>query len=355
MMKKLITSSLLLCSMMFFAAGSAFAVKPGADGNPPTNPNGFPSGEHFNLNIHGKKPDFNCPELYSGPDYNGESHSGKDYGNYVNEGTEEEPIWVWKYAGSLFIPEGTVDNPVSGIKILMETGKSGGRGKKNNDLVPDSLVVTDPCAFDDGEATFQLPPAKNGYWVFFRALAKPTDDPSLTISDVGMNFFEDGDGHKLYFAGSVGKNFVDSTSNKTYTIERSTGKSTAKNLTDLFNFTGTICYIEPTDCPGFLDGECYTEFLCCADLDGDGLYDVCELRTDSEPDGDIDEFDLCVDRDVDGDTVIDTLEEVTGTCKDYTDEPIFNLADFLQFFMDVDNNGLKLLQVRFYPIPDDAV
>ena len=52
-MKKLIMSSLLLCSMMFFVAGSAFAVKPGADGNPPTNPNGFPSGGHFNLNIHG--------------------------------------------------------------------------------------------------------------------------------------------------------------------------------------------------------------------------------------------------------------------------------------------------------------
>ncbi len=348
MMKKLITSSLLLCSMMFFAAGSAFAVKPTAGGSPPVNPNGFPAGEHFNLNIHGKKADFNCPDPF-GDSCGGVDHSN-DFGTCVD--TDDDGVGdTWKYSNSLFIPEDTVEN----IKILMETGKSGGRGNKNQALVPDSLVVTDPCAFDDGEATFQLPPAKNGYWVFFRALAKPTDDPSLTISDVGMNFFEDGDGHKLYFAGSVGTNFVDSTSNKTYTITRSKGKSTAQNLTDLFNFTGDICYLTPTDCPGFLDGECHTEFLCCTDLDGDSLFDFCELRTDSEPDGDIDEFDLCVDRDVDGDTVIDTFEEVTGTCKTYTNEPIFNLADFLQFFMDVDNNGLKLLQVRFYPIPDDEV
>ncbi len=75
-MKKLIMSSLLLCSMMFFVAGSAFAVKPGADGDLPViKPNGFPAGEHFNLNIHGKKIDFSCPDPYSGPDYNAH-HSG---------------------------------------------------------------------------------------------------------------------------------------------------------------------------------------------------------------------------------------------------------------------------------------
>jgi hypothetical protein len=353
MMKKLIMSSLLFCSMMFFVAGSAFAVKPGADGDPPVNPNGFPAGVHFNLNIHGKKIDFSCPDPYSGPDYNGETHSGKDYGKYVSEGTEEDPIWVWKYSGSLFIPEGTVENPVGNIKILIETGKSGGKGKKNNALVPDSLVVTDPCTFDDGEAKFQLPPAKNGYWVFFRALAKPTDDPSLTIEDAGVNFFEDKDGNVLlFYAGSLGKDFVDSTTNKTLTITRSKGKSVAMNVTDLFNFSGNICFFDAEDCPGELGVDCLETPLCCELIDnGDGTfhYDNCVLNdTDTNGDGFVDGLDCN-----DGTTNVG-LEPVVAFCKEFVNESIFNIADFVQFFYDLKNGGLKLLQVRFYPIPDAA-
>ena len=48
----------LTCILASALAGPAWAVKPGQA----VNPNGFPSGEHFNLNIHGKKLDFNCPE-----------------------------------------------------------------------------------------------------------------------------------------------------------------------------------------------------------------------------------------------------------------------------------------------------
>ena len=49
--------------MLFFAIlvlcfNSAYATKPGEY----VNPNGFPSGQHYNLNIHGKKAEFNCPE-----------------------------------------------------------------------------------------------------------------------------------------------------------------------------------------------------------------------------------------------------------------------------------------------------
>jgi hypothetical protein len=364
-MKKLIMNSLVLCSMMFFVAGSAFAVKPTAEGYPPVNPNGFPAGEHFNLNIHGKKADFNCPDPFDGF-CGGVDHTG-DFGTC--EDTDGDGVGdTWKYSNSLFIPEGTVDNPVDGITILMETGKSGGRGKKNEDLVlQNSLVVKDPCSFGANDpAVYQLPPAKNGYWVFWRALAKPghpgdpETDPYLTISDFGVNFFEDGDGNKLYYAGTVGPSSVSSTTNGTTTITRTKGQSRAVNITSLFTFTGDICYIEPTDCPGYVDeanpGDCFTTFLCCADLDSDGAYDVCELREDSEFDDNevVDEFDPCIDRDLDNDMIVDDLEEKIGTCKTYTDEPIFNLADFMQFFMNVDNNGLKLLQLRFYPIPDSV-
>jgi hypothetical protein len=330
--------------MMFFVAGSALAVKPGADGNPPTNPNGFPSGEHFNLNIHGKKTYFNCPEPYSGPDYNGEFHDGKDYGNYVNEGTEQEPVWVWKYSGSLFIPENG-----EGIKILVETGKSGGNPKKQ--LTTDVLKVTDPCAVFDGDAaTFQLPPQPNGYWVFFRALAKPTNDPSLTIEGAGVNFFEDSKGNVLFFAGTLGKDFV-GTSDGTFT--RRKGRSIAVNATTLFNFSGNICYFDLFDCPGELGVDCLETPLCCELIDdGDGIshYDNCVLNdTDTNGDGVVDGSDC-----VDGTTNVG-LEPAFAYCKEFVDEPIFNIADFVQFFYDVKNEGLKLLQVRFYPIPDDTI
>jgi hypothetical protein len=74
-------------------------------------------------------------------------------------------------------------------------------------------------------------------------------------------------------------------------------------------------------------------------------------------------YDNCVlnDTDTNGDGVVDGsdcnevgLEPVVAFCKEFVNEPIFNIADFVQFFYDLKNGGLKLLQVRFYPIPDNA-
>jgi hypothetical protein len=135
---------------MFFVAGSAFAVKPGET----VNPNGFPEGFHFNLNIHGKKldPKFNCPDPFDesdcpDPDPEDCGLHDEEYGKYVLD----NGIWVWKYSGSLFIP---VANAQEEIKIVMESGKSGGgHGNKHNTLNPDVLEVIDPCTADfDGDA-----------------------------------------------------------------------------------------------------------------------------------------------------------------------------------------------------------
>ena len=92
--------------------------------------------------------------------------------------------YIWKYSGSLFIPEA---NAQEEIKILMESGKKGGRGNKNAALI-NVLQVKDPCTadFDGDEAVIQLPPCEGGYDVYVRALAKPTGDPSLTIENVGL-------------------------------------------------------------------------------------------------------------------------------------------------------------------------
>jgi hypothetical protein len=336
-LKNIILGSLAAVCATVFISVSAMAV----------NPNGFPSGEHFNLNIHGKKDNFSCPAPYAGPDYNGENHQG-EYGDYkcvADDGLANCITWEWKYSGSIFIP---VSDAKKDIQILMESGKSGGKGKKNIAL-SNVLKVTDPCSadFDNDAAVIELPPNENGYRVYARALATPTDDPSLTIEDAGVNFLEDGSGNVLYFLGSIDGNSVDSTLNKTFT--RTKGKSKATDIASLFEFSGDVCYLDALDCPDEPANPCFEELLCCADLNEDLIYDICELREDANVDGVIDSFDLCTDNDVDGDGNIDDFVEEIGTCKHYESEWVFNIADFVQYFWNLDNNGLKLLQIRFYP------
>jgi hypothetical protein len=41
---------------------------------------------------------------------------------------------------------------------------------------------------------------------------------------------------------------------------------------------------------------------------------------------------------------------VTALCRSYTNYWVFNIADFVEYLWQLDNNGLKLLQVRFYPV-----
>ena len=113
------------------------------------NPNGFPSGAHFNLNIHGKKADYNCtPVVYD---------------------TNGIPV----YGNGIFVPETGQD-----IQIVLKSGRKGG---KASDLYQE-FQVTDACApaFDGSPAVVELPPNANGYRVYARALAKPGGSATLT-------------------------------------------------------------------------------------------------------------------------------------------------------------------------------
>ena len=73
-----------------------------------------------------------------------------------------------------------------------------------------------------------------------------------------------------------------------------------------------------------------TAVACCIDNEGDGIYEDCEDKVLDEdcPEGYVD---------------------VEAYCRSYTGEWVFNIADFVTYLWDTDNNGLKLLQVRFYP------
>ena len=331
-MKKHFIHFMLFSAVLILSFGSAYATKPGED----VNPNGFPSGPHYNLNIHGKKAEYTCPELKYYMEIT--ACPGGGCGEYKVEQIVEtcpdgfecietsDPI----YGNSIFVPENG-----DGIQIYMQSGKVGGKGKKAEALPQNELWAIDPCAvFDDSGATIQLPPGE--YDVYARALAKPTDNPYMTVSPE-LVAAEDENGSDLVYLGLLTGNGFQ-TSSETFT--RNKGKSKAIPITDLFNWTGSVCYIEmPEDYTGDITTHCCNDYdyddildYCCFDKNGSGTYEVGECN------GDLTGF-------VEGSCA---GTEIATYCYEYTDEWIFNIADFVNYLWNTNNKGLKLLQVRFY-------
>ncbi len=298
-MKTKLGASLFLTAVVILWTGTALSLDP-----PPTpNPNGFISGAHYNLNVIGKKAGFTCPAPIPG-----------EYGNV---------IYVPEYGG-----------PVS---ILMESGK-GARFA----TVPE-LQVTDACTFDDSKAILQLPKSLNGYWVFARTLAKPGTDGSRNISiHPDLNIVQDEAGNQLWYLGSLNPDGtickdVDAGTGQDVqcTLTRSKGQSKAVNVTGIFEWSGSVCYFtDPAD------GKTYTTTsLCCsqADTDGDGSLEYVNCQPPPDP--------------LAPTTCPDGAVSVTTYCGSYANEWVFNIADFVQYLWEVTNDGVKLVQVRFYPIP----
>lgn len=299
---------------------------PVAHGAKPSNPdhdvvalsNGYPSGPHFNLNIHGKKPEFACPE----PD--------------PEDG----------YGASVFIPEYQSDYP-NGPDTVIEYV-----GSKKQDV--ESLEVIDPCSaqLDGSNARVQLPTTgiyADGFWVFGRVRAKPNNgsnggDPSSIIlspnpvlrlcNDGEVDF--DGDGvpddcpapdSDLWPLGLV-------TSQGVYQLTeaglerfepgktKGRGKATAQDLTGLMTWSGYSCSSE-LDLSG-PDGE------------PDGVIDVWDVPNDLDGDGDIDEDDLAI--------------FLASQCDFHDSEWVLNVADAVIQDQELINDGVKLLKLRFYPV-----
>lgn len=324
-MRKLIGAGFLVITVAFLT-GQAIATKPGEDANP----NGFPSGPHYNLNIIGKKASFTCPEqeyYLRVVECGCGAHQVGDLVESCNELDICEPTTISIYGNVIFVPENG-----DGIEILMQSGKASGRGKKSEAL-PDVLQVIDPCtaAFDGDAAILQLPKNEGGYQVYARALAKPTDNPTINISPE-LIAVEDESGNDLVYLGLITDNGF-----QTPYVEftRKKGKSKAVDITGLLLWTGTVCYLSE------LDEYQSTRDLCCIDLDADGI------------------FDECIDATLDPETGLPVCPEgytsVTAYCNGYTDEWVFNIGDFVTYLWNADNNGVKLLQVRFYPNNGDPV
>jgi len=255
--------------------------------------NGFPSGDHYNLNIIGKKDGFSGCSV------------------------EPDPVTLL-YGNVVFVPEwGEGD-------IWLQSGKVGGKAQTIT-----TLQVIDNCvsAFDTTKAVVQIPPNQNGYRVYARALAKPTGDPYMTITP-SLLMVEDEMGTPLLFLGTVTSNGFVSATGDTFT--RSKGQSKAVPISGMFEWTGYVCYDTDIDPDG--EGTFYT------------LTQMCGIDTTIPADSIIDKIALPVDNACAEGTLMDLY------CHNYeTPTWVFNIADFVTYLWSTDNYGLKLLQIRFYP------
>ena len=284
-MKYLLKLALSIVVIAAFAVAPVSATEPGQS----VNPNGFPSGEHYNLNIIGKNADFTCP--------------GQEY-------LSGAPL----YGNVIYVPQKGTD-----IKILLQSGAG------NKAAAITTLQETDPCTagFDGSPAVVQIPKNTMGYRVYARALAKPTDNPSMQIIP-SLASVEDEYGNDLVYLGLVTSNGFETPLS---TFTRQKGKSTAVNITGMFEWTGDVCYFNSTYC--LTPEQCTTTALCCT-IDANALYQNCTVKVG----------DLCP---------LGTVD-TTAYCRSYSNEWVFNIGDFVTEVWGIDNNGLKLLQVRFYPV-----
>lgn len=342
-MKHTIIVTLIAMTLLSFVS-PAIAKKPVDNGNGNGIPfgNGFPSGEHYNLNIIGKKDNFTCPA----PKYDPCNLTQQIYGNVI------------------FIPRVQDNIP---IEILMESGKKGPKGAQ---LITD-LQVTDWCTEsfpDNGSgdadgAVLRLPAHDKGYAVYVRITGKPGEDgdPNVTISG-SLVYVEDEAGNDLILLGLVDKDNVSKFTSDANTIYRTSvststkgkGVQRATNLTALFEWTGEICYVQADSDLYCLDEDedyvCELLGLCCIDDGNDGVFEDCNFLEGTDGVGIPDPCDptslICPLTDPCGVPYV----SVTAECRSYENEWVFNIADFVGYLWDIDSSGAYVIQVRFYKL-----
>jgi len=277
--------------------------------------NGYPSGEHFNLNIHGKKVDFNCDPTPGG--------------------------------GSVFVDE------VGPATIQYVTNRK-------SSVV--NLTVLDPCAVDGGTAKVQLPYEAEGYYVFGSIRGKPNNGnggeassiilyPNVVVqacndnvSNPDPNF---GDytscDDALLSLGLITKHTYFA-QNETYvrfdpTAVKGKGKSKATDITRLFTYVGWII-------DEGLDTGSWNESTSSCQLIPDGLITKCDVPQDYTGDGNITEEDI-----------VPWLEEQAALSTPMAwyfalndGMWIFNIADLVVTEQGLVNDGTKLMKLRFYPV-----
>ena len=269
--------------------------------------NGYPSGPHDNLNIHGKS-DFICD---------------------VSEGGNS--VFISEYGDSTIT---YVTNRKSSVT---------------------ELIVLDKCAesFDETPAKVQLPYESEGFYVFAAIKATPNNGNNAEQSSVILSpnlvrqacndtdpanpdfptYTECPSDDLLALGLIVGNNVYEATDIGFVRFEdpdaKGRGKSTGKDITDLFKWTGWV-------------------FDASLDLIADGIIDTNDVPLT---------YDL-VENGGNGSGVIDDAEyenwldvqNAAGLATYYENEWILNIADLVVTDQNISNDGVKLLKLRFYPV-----
>jgi len=331
----IVAVSVMVVVALVFGASIAMAAKP--DGKNETKDviamsNGFPSGPHFNLNIHGKKANFD-----GNPEPGGKS------------------VFILEYNTSEY-SESTIQY-VQNKKASLET-----------------LTVLDPLAepFDDDPAKVQLPykvmvdevaiPAE-GYYVFARILGKPNNGKLEPVSSIILypnvvkeacndtdpenpgfpGYTECPEDPELMLGLIVGENiYVPDPPNQVLRrfedpTSKGRGKSKAVDITPLFTYTGWV--VDAT-----LD---IAEPYGVIDIDDVPVADYGALlpgsNHDYNNDGAEDEADV--------EDWLNAMEASDPQMAWYFEgEWIFNIADLVITEQGLVNDGTKLVQIRFYPV-----
>jgi hypothetical protein len=263
--------------------------------------NGYPSGAHENLNIHGKDASYNCDS----------SPGGK----------------------SVFI---------------LENGDSTIQYVSNKKSSVTDLVANDPCAsaFDGDPVEVQIPSEDQGYYVFARVPGNHQNtggqsslimvpNPNIEACNDTIEGNPDfGDltscpddplNEDLLALGLITSNGVYDLVNQEFVqVDNSgndkgkgQGKSKAVDITGLFLWTGDVC-----------DNS--------FDTNGDGSITIDDVLVDLNGDGVIDDADLAI--------------YLETNCTHFDSEWVFSVADLVVVDHEITNDGVKLLKLRFYPV-----
>lgn len=286
-------------------------------------------GEHYTLNIHGKKDGFSGCDTECSDGVDNDEDGKIDLVNpdpeCASAEDDDESLPGNQYSNNIFVPS---NSEGSENEIWMISGNKKGKWAKTGNTL---YGVRDGCTapFDGDEATLVIPPNENGYFVTARVLGKPTDDPSISLEGE-LLFVLDEDGNDLLVLGLVTSNGFALPGT---TLTRTKGNVKMVDISALFHWSGSVCYFNVTNyCWDGLVYTCTNRSVCCNET-------------------------ACIDALVNATTNVTYCEEgydlfVVG-CKAYTKKWVFNIGDLVGYMWDTDTAGnFKLANIRFYPIPD---
>lgn len=126
------------------------------------------------------------------------------------------------------------------------------------------------------------------------------------------------------------------------------GVKNATEITSMFEFSGSVCYIYADDpaCTG--DTACAATDTCCPHDETTLEFNGACLLKESPMFWIGSEYSCSF---ADGNPAGTVWLDETFYCRDYTDEWVFNIADFVEVLFDIRNNDTYNIKLRFYPLP----